>query len=389
MKFCAIILAAGSGRRMKMDTNKVFIKFDEQSAVVRCLKTFEATGLFSDIIVVCKPEERETMERKANKYVKGVRCVFCEGGRERQHSVANALRLVPGDADIVMVHDAARCFVTERIIRDCAASAIRCGSGVTAIPATDTIKRTRRNVVEETLPREELVCVQTPQAFSRDLIMRAYAQAAEDGFLGTDDASLVERICDEVHIVPGSPDNIKLTTRADVEQGEDIARKQQASDIRIGNGFDMHAFAKGRRLVIGGVEIPCEFGLDGHSDADVLVHAIMDALLGAARMGDIGELFPDTDPKYKDIYSIDLLKEVGTLLARYGYCVINIDSTLIMQKPKVMPYRDAMVENIANALGMPRSYVNVKATTTEYLGAVGRGEGAAAQAACILQKKRQ
>ena len=157
MRICAIILAAGSGRRMKMDTNKVFIKFDEQSAVVRCMKTFETTGLFSDIIVVCKREEREMMERKAARYIKNMRCIFCEGGKERQDSVANALRLVPEDADIVMVHDAARCFVTERIIRDCAASAIRCGSGVAAIPATDTIKRARRNVVKETLPREELV----------------------------------------------------------------------------------------------------------------------------------------------------------------------------------------------------------------------------------------
>lgn len=389
MKICAIILAAGSGRRMKMDMNKVFIKFDEQSAVVRCLKSFEATGLFSDIIVVCKAEERATMEHKAAKYLQKTRCLFCEGGKERQDSVKNALRLVPEDTDIVMVHDAARCFVTEQIIRDCAASAIRCGSGVVAIPATDTIKRVRRNVVEATLPREKLVCVQTPQAFSYELITKAYAQAEEDGFLGTDDASLVERVCDEVYIVQGSPDNIKLTTKADVEQGQDIVQKQQATDIRIGNGFDMHAFAQGRELVLGGVKIPHESGLDGHSDADVLVHAIMDALLGAARMGDIGGLFPDTDPKYKGISSIELLREVGALLTKYGYYVVNIDSTLIMQKPKVMPYRDQMVENIANALNIPRVYVSVKATTTEYLGAVGRGEGAAAQAVCILQKRRQ
>lgn len=389
MKICAIILAAGSGRRMKMDMNKVFIKFDEQSAVVRCLKTFEATELFSDMIVVCRKEERETMERKAHKYLKDVRCTFCEGGKERQDSVRNALAFVPEDTSIVMVHDAARCFVTERIIRDCAASAIRCGSGVAAISATDTIKRVNRGVVEETLPREELVCVQTPQAFSYDLIMRAYRQAEEDGFLGTDDASLVERVCGDVHIVEGSPDNIKLTTKADVEQGNDIVHKQRATDIRIGNGFDMHAFMRERRLVLGGVEIPYELGLDGHSDADVLVHAIMDALLGAARMGDIGGLFPDTDPKYKGISSVQLLREVGMLLKKYGYGVVNIDSTLIMQKPKVMPYRDKMVENIARALNIPRAYVSVKATTTEYLGAVGRGEGAAAQAVCILQKQTQ
>ncbi|MEG2189019.1 MAG: 2-C-methyl-D-erythritol 4-phosphate cytidylyltransferase [Christensenella sp.] len=387
MKMCAIILAAGSGRRMKMDTNKVFIKFDEQSAVVRCLKTFEATELFSDLIVVCKQEEREMIERKAIKYLRHSHCLFCVGGEERQDSVRNALKLVPTDTDIVMVHDAARCFVTESIVRDCAASAIRCGSGVVAIPATDTIKRAKRNVVEETLPREELVCVQTPQAFTYKLIMRAYEQAEIDGFTGTDDASLVERICDDVHIVQGSADNIKLTTKADVEQGNSIVCKQRTSDIRIGTGFDVHAFAQNRKLVLGGVDIACEYGLEGHSDADVLIHAIMDALLGAARMGDIGGLFPDTDPKYKGISSVALLKEVGGLLKKYGYCVVNIDSTLIMQKPKVMEHRDKMVENIARALGIERAYVNVKATTTEHLGAVGRGEGAAAEAVCILQKR--
>ena len=149
----------------------------------------------------------------------------------------------------------------------------------------------------------------------------------------------------------------------------------------------MHAFGEGRRLVLGGVEIPYEYGLVGHSDADVLVHAIMDALLGAARMGDIGGLFPDTDPRYKDIYSIELLGEVGAMLRKYGYRVVNVDSTLIMQKPKIMTYREQMIENIAKALSISRTYVNVKASTTEFLGAVGRGEGAAAQAACILQKQ--
>ena len=387
MKLCAIILAAGSGSRMKMDTNKVFIKFEEQSAVVRCLKTFEATGLFSDIIVVCRAEERAVMERKAAKYLKGSKYIFCVGGSERQYSVGNALKHVPEDTDIVMVHDAARCFVTERIIRDCAASAIRCGSGVAGIGATDTIKRAKDGVIIETIPRGELAIIQTPQAFARELIVRAYRKAEEDGFLGTDDASLVERITKSVHIVKGSPDNIKLTTRTDLEKGQDIAARQQNSDIRIGNGFDMHAFGEGRRLVLGGVEIPYEYGLVGHSDADVLVHAIMDALLGAARMGDIGGLFPDTDPRYKDIYSIELLGEVGAMLRKYGYRVVNVDSTLIMQKPKIMPYREQMIENIAKALSISRTYVNVKASTTEFLGAVGRGEGAAAQAACILQKQ--
>ncbi len=386
MNICAIILAAGSGRRMETDTNKVFLKFENQSAVVRCLKTFEATGLFSSIVIACRPEEREIIKRKTARYLGDVSCIFCDGGSERQYSVENALYHVPEDADIIAVHDAARCFVTERIIKDCVASAMRFGSGVAAVKATDTIKRTRDGVVEETLNRDELVCVQTPQTFRAAIIRDAYKKAVEDGFLGTDDASLVERAGGKVHIVWGSPDNIKLTTKADIAEGEKIAEEQRKSDIRIGNGFDMHAFAAGRALVLGGVKIPCKVGLEGHSDADVLVHAIMDALLGAARLGDIGLLFPPSDMRYKDISSLKLLKEVGDVLRKYGYKIVNIDSTIIMQEPKVSPYSAQMIENIAAALCMESIYVNVKATTTEFLGSVGRKEGAAAQAVCIIQK---
>ncbi|MEA4853490.1 MAG: 2-C-methyl-D-erythritol 4-phosphate cytidylyltransferase [Christensenella sp.] len=388
MKLCAIILAAGSGRRMEIDSNKVFIKFEEQSAVIRCIKAFGKTDLFSDVIVVCKQEEQEIVRRKVDKYVRGKESIIiCEGGSERQYSVRNAMRLVPEGTDIIVVHDAARCFVTERIIRDCVSSAIRHGSGVAAVAATDTIKRAKDGIVTETLPREELVCVQTPQAFRTEILRKAYEKADKDGFLGTDDASLVERLGNKVHVVTGSPDNIKLTTRKDVDQGKQIVKQQQSSDLRIGNGFDVHQFAQGRKLVLGGVQIPSEYGLEGHSDADVLVHAIMDALLGAARLGDIGGLFPDSDPQYKDIYSIKLLREIGDLLRKYGYKIINIDSTVIMQRPKINEYREQMMENIASALDMTKEYVNVKATTTEYLGAVGRGEGAAAQAVCILQKQ--
>lgn len=385
MDVCAVILAAGSGTRMQGNTNKVFIKFDEQSAVVRCLKTFERTGLFSSVVVVCKPEEREEIERKAEKYLRGNSYIFCDGGSERQYSMKNALECVPEDADIIAVHDAARCFVTPKIIQDCVDSAIRLGSGVAGVAATDTIKRTQNGVVTETLDRHELVHVQTPQVFRADILRRAYAQAAEDGFLGTDDASLVERLGEQVHIVDGSPENIKLTTPGDIAAGEKILKHRQ-SDLRIGNGFDVHAFAAGRKLVLGGVEIPAEKGLDGHSDADVLVHAIMDALLGAAHLGDIGKLFPPTDMQYKDISSLKLLREVGKQLRIYGYKVVNIDSTVILQAPKIGQYSAQMAENIADALEMDAEYVNVKATTTEFLGAMGRGEGAAAQAVCILQK---
>ncbi len=386
MKRCAIILAAGSASRMKMDTNKVFIKFEEQSGLVRCLKTFEATGLFETMIVACKREERATVQRKAAKHLKGKEYIFCDGGTERQFSVQNALAFVPEDAQIVAVHDAARCFVTQQIIADCVKSAEEYGTGVAGIAATDTIKRAKDGVIVKTLPRAELVCIQTPQVFTRELIRKAYQKAEQDGFLGTDDASLVERIYEDVRVVQGSPDNIKITTRADLDKGNCIASREPEDCLRIGTGFDMHAFGENRSLVLGGVEIPYELGLVGHSDADVLVHAVMDALLGAAGMADIGGLFPDTDAEFKDIYSIELLRRVGAELGQRGFVIESIDSTLILQMPKVMPYRAQMIHRMADALRVPQSRVNVKATTTEFLGAVGRGEGAAAQAVCILRK---
>ncbi len=387
MNICAIVLAAGSGKRMNIDANKVFLKFEEQSAVIRCLKTFEHTNLFSQIIVVCKKEEEEIVRKKAHKYLKSTKHIsFCEGGAERQYSVENSLELLDENIDIVLIHDAARCFVTEDIIRNCVASTIRYGSGVAAIPATDTIKRSKDGIVTETLPRQELMCVQTPQTFKKDVVVKAYHHAKKEQFLGTDDASLVERLGYEVRLVNGSKNNIKLTTNHDIEEGERIVAEQGKSNLRIGNGFDMHAFAKDRKLVLGGVEIESEYGLEGHSDADVLIHAVMDALLGAARLGDIGELFPPTDAKYKDIYSINLLTEVGDLLYKYGYRIVNIDSTIIMQQPKIQTYRTQMIKNIAKALQIKEEYVNVKATTTEFLGTIGRGEGAAAQAVCIIKK---
>jgi len=386
MNVCAVILAAGSGVRMQSDTNKVFLEFEDQSAVVRCLKTFEETQLFSVVVVVCKPDERSIIKRKAAEYLRGRTYIFCDGGSERQYSVENALEYVPDDTDIIAVHDAARCFVSPKIIRDCVSSAIRFGSGVAGIGATDTIKRAKGGVVTETLRRDELVVIQTPQVFHAGILRKAYRKAVEDGFLGTDDASLVERTGHDVYIVDGAKDNIKLTTPEDIAEGEKIAREQKRADVRIGNGFDMHAFADGRSLILGGVEIPGAYGLDGHSDADVLTHAIMDSLLGAARLGDIGVLFPPSDNRYKGISSIKLLREVGDLLKKYGYKIVNIDSTIIMQAPRVSGYASHMIDNIADALKMDAVYVNVKATTTEYLGALGRGEGAAAQAVCILQK---
>ena len=388
MKICGIILAAGNSRRMGQSRNKVFIKFEGISALVRSVDTHKQSGLFDNLIIVCREEDMPVIKSKLSRHVQGMPYRVVKGGDERQHSVDNALTFVEEDTDIISVHDAARCFVTPQIIKDCVASAIRRGSGVAAVSAIDTIKRVSGRRVSETLNRDELVLVQTPQVFRRSLLLRAHEKAREDGVLGTDDSYLVERLGEDVYIVNGSVNNIKITTPYDLKIGEKIAGdSKMISNLRIGSGVDFHALVPGRKLILGGVEIQSDLGLMGHSDADVMVHAVMDALLGAARLGDIGELFPPDDPRYAGISSILLLKMVGELLNNCGYTIINIDTTLILQRPKILPYKKDMIRNIASALDIDEQYVSIKATTTEELGFAGRGEGASAHSVCIIQKQ--
>lgn len=388
MKACAIILAAGKGRRMNISGNKIFLKFGGHSALIRSIKAHTDTGIFDKIIVVCREEEKSVVRQKILRHIVHGDIEFVIGGKERQDSVYNALKtLCYNEDDIVSVHDAARCFVSEDIIKNCVLSAREKGSGVAGVRSVDTIKEVRGGKAVKTLNRDCIYTIQTPQAFKFGILKKAYEKAYADGFLGTDDASLAERCGEDVFIVEGSKENIKITTIEDIKIGNDMI-KENTCNLRIGHGTDVHAFAKGRRLVLGGVEIPYEMGLDGHSDADVLVHAVMDAILGAAQLGDIGELFPPSDMKYKDISSIILLKKVRELFEEKGYELVNLDATLEMERPKILKYKEKMAENIAVALGVSQQYINIKATTTEGLGFVGRGEGAQATAVCLMIKKR-
>ena len=223
--------------------------------------------------------------------------------------------------------------------------------------------------------REDYYAVQTPQGFKKSILIEAYDKAMRDGFTGTDDASLVERAGYEVEIVKGDYRNIKITTKEDLPM-----------ENRIGTGFDVHAFSEGRDLILGGVRIPFEKGLAGHSDADVLTHALMDALLGAAALGDIGRLFPDTDEDYRGISSMVLLKRVAGLIADNFFSIGNIDITLIAQRPKISPYTEEMRSSIAAVLGIDKSRISIKGTTTEKLGFVGREEGIAAEAVCLIYR---
>lgn len=370
-----IVTAAGSGSRMNAGKNKVLLNIGKRSILEHTLAAIKRAACFETVIISVQEEDRETVEKSAKRL--GINFKIAKGGAERQDSVANALKLVPDTARVVAVHDAARCMAGPKLFRRCVESAIACGSGVAGKYAVDTVKCVKDGEIVETLNRSETVLIETPQAFAYPLLKKAYEKAYEDGFIGTDDSSLVERLGIRPRLILSKEKNFKITVPQDLEAG-----KKVMGSIRIGHGYDVHGFTEDRPLVIGGVEIPYEMGLAGHSDADVLLHAIIDALFGAAGMPDIGHAFPETDDRYKGISSLILLEEAADMLS--GFTIVNIDATVIAQKPKLADYIDEMRENIAAILKTDVERVNVKATTTEGLGFAGRCEGIAAHAVCLL-----
>ena len=311
------------------------------------------------------------------------------GGVTRAESAKNGVLAAHGE--LVAVHDAARPFVSPAVIAAVLEAAARCGAAAPAVPVKDTIKQAvpgdgktvpEACLVRSTPDRSTLYAVQTPQCFDRTQYLAALQELdAEKARLVTDDCSLFELTGRSVQLTQGDYANLKITTR------EDLPRPVQKEEtrMRIGHGYDVHRLVEGRKLILGGVEIPFEKGLLGHSDADVLVHAIMDALLGAAAMGDIGKLFPDTDPHYEGADSLALLSEVCIRLRSAGFEPGNIDATVIAQAPKLAPHIEAMRRNIAAAAAMDISHVSVKATTEERLGFTGEGLGIAAQAVALIE----
>lgn len=366
----AIITAAGSGKRMGTSVPKQFLLLGDKSILESAVEPFENAPFVDDILVVTGQDFVPLCQSLCGKYHK-VGTVLT-GGRERQDSVKNALALV--NEGYVLIHDGARPYITGEIIEKVLKSAVQNGAAVAAVPVKDTIRQAEGGD-SKTLSRETLYHVQTPQGFEASIIKKAFEKAYEDDFYGTDDAVLAERIGCKVAIVEGSYKNIKITTKEDLPV-----------EVRIGTGFDVHRLTEDRKLILCGVEIPFERGLLGHSDADVALHAIMDALLGAAALGDIGRHFPDADERYKGISSVILLKEVRKLISEAGYAVNNVDVTIMAQRPKLSPYIQTMREEIAAALEISIERVSVKATTTEKLGFVGREEGIAAEAVCTINR---
>lgn len=386
-----IIPAAGIGKRLGLGKNKAFAIVGGLPLLVQCVRAVAAVGPVKQVVAAvgaAEVEATETLLRRYSEYYPNLAVRVVAGGPERADSVFNALQTLPDDG-YVAVHDGARPFVTPAVFDDTYRLAQACGAAIAAVPVKNTIKvADAEGYVQATPHRGSLFAVQTPQIFATALLKKAYAQASGRA-AATDDASLVEQLGVKVAFAKGSYENIKITTPEDLLLAEKICdskemRVPNMRQFRVGSGYDVHKLVLGRRLILCGIEVPYELGLLGHSDADVAAHALMDALLGAAALGDIGKHFPDTDSQYAGADSMVLLATVADKLKRAGWQLNNADITIIAQKPKLAAYIPAMRTRLCEVLAVSESCLNVKATTTEQLGFTGRGEGIAAEACVSL-----
>jgi 2-C-methyl-D-erythritol 4-phosphate cytidylyltransferase/2-C-methyl-D-erythritol 2,4-cyclodiphosphate synthase len=374
----AILAAGGSGSRAR--AAKQWLVLGGETVLRRCARALAACQVVDEIAAAVPAGDEGRAEADLAGLGKPGRAVA--GGAARADSVRNGLAALPG-CGLVLVHDAARPFATPALAEAVARAAALQGAALAALPATDTVKRAEPGAgaprVAETLDRRQLWLAQTPQGFRADVLRRAFDAAGPTAAEATDECQLVERLGLPVALVPGEPGNFKITGPEDLER----ARARLEAPVAMGVGYDVHPFAPGRRLILGGVEFEGD-GLAGHSDADIAAHAIGDAVLGAAGLGDLGRHFPDTDPRWKGASSVDLLRRIAAMAAERGWRVGNADVTLAARRPRIAPRTEEMRARLAEALGVASSQVNVKATTSEGLGFVGRGEGIAAHAVALL-----
>ncbi len=384
MTATAVVVAAGRGERMGASGPKAFVPLTGIPLLVHAVRAAEAATLVGRIVVVVQDADIA----RARELLIDAGCAKVEavvaGGADRQGSVRAGLAEV-GSSPVVAVHDGARPLVRP-VLMDAVISAAReSGAASAGLPIRQTVKLVEGGHAIETLDRDRLWIAHTPQAFATDLLQRAHEQARREGVRAPDDAALVERYGRSVRMVEDSVTNLKITVPDDLTLAEALLGAAPRSPaVRTGIGFDIHRLVPGRRLVLGGVVIDSPRGLLGHSDADVLVHAIMDALLGAAGLGDIGRRFPPTDPTYRDADSVALLRRVAAAVAAEGWQIAHIDGSVLAEAPMIAPYLDQMTLTLARAMGIGPAAINIKATTMEGLGAIGRHEGIAAHAVATL-----
>lgn len=393
MRIAALIVAAGRGTRAASSQSsggqgagpKQYAAIGGRTVLTRAIDAFARHPEITEIKVVIHADDGELYERATAGFGFGKLSGVAIGGPSRQASVLRGLEaLAPAAPDVVLIHDAARPFVSSKTISNVIAALRERPAALAALPVTDTLKRTSGDgVVKETVARAGLWRAQTPQGFQFGPIIAAHREAAKknlDTF--TDDAAIAEWAGLEVAVVEDSTGNIKITTAEDLE----LADRQMTSALepRTGTGFDVHRFSEGDHVWLGGVKIPHTHKLEGHSDADVVLHALTDALLGAIGDGDIGQHFPPSDPKWKGAASRLFLEDAVRRVREIGGRIGNVDITVLAEAPRIGPHRPAMQNLIGEVLGLPPNRVGIKATTMESMGFVGRREGMAAMASAMV-----
>ena len=411
--FILILLSAGSSTRMGTGQKKEYLPLDGGTVLSKSLLAFlnfadcESDSYTLSHIFITVPEAQEKEAEKAafadsrTEALKKDRYFhFIQGGKSRQESVYIALKAAlpfSSDKSIVLIHDAARPFVSEKIIRETAEGALKFGAAVPAIPAVDTLKEIsdteNGEFIHKHLLRSSLRAVQTPQAFNLQKLILCHEKARERKIEFTDDSEIWDAYPEltdgkKVFLSEGSPENKKITYKNDIPELESKSQgeKMSATKIHVGMGTDLHVLKAGRDFILGGVKIPAEKGELGHSDGDVLFHAISDALLGASGLGDIGSYFPPEDPKWKDADSAMLLKKIWSDVKAAGWSLVNLDCVLEFEKPKFLPWRDKVIESVAAVLETEKDRIFVKAKTNEKMDAVGHGEAIKAYCVCLLEK---
>jgi 2-C-methyl-D-erythritol 2,4-cyclodiphosphate synthase/2-C-methyl-D-erythritol 4-phosphate cytidylyltransferase len=389
MHVTAIIAAGGAGLRLGAGVPKQLLAVGGMSILQRSVSAFGCHPDVDDVIVSLSPELAAAPPIDPDDGW-GFRVVV--GGPRRQDSVANAFKVIDPRSEVVLIHDAARPLVSRDLITRTIRAAAEYGAAIAAQPVSDTVKRVRRGeggegIIEivETIPRDSIFLAQTPQGFRVDVLRDAIA-LGDSGVDATDEAALAERAGHTVHIVESTARNLKITTADDLAE----ARRRLSNESipigteRVGTAYDLHRLVEGRPLLLGGVEIPAARGALGHSDADVVCHVATDAILGAASLGDIGRHFPDTDQRWKDASSVDLLRQAVAMVHTAGFRVVNLDVVVILERPKIYPYVEQIRAGLAQVLQISEERVSVKGKTNEGVDAVGRGEAIAAHAVALL-----
>lgn len=382
-----ILLCAGAGSRVGLSLNKLLLKHENKMLAQYTLENIFSSNQIDELIIVVKNSEIEIFKNILSEIRHTVKVKFASGGETRFESVKNGLLSVDPESDYLLIHDCARPFINNKIIKILLNNIDKDTPG--AIPflsCSDTIKEKEKNIVKKTLNRNNLIRIQTPQVFITKIFKDAISKIPSNNIEITDDSSILEYSGYKVKICKGYEKLFKITTIEDWEHFCEIIDRDKLM-YRIGQGYDIHRKNLKNTLIIGGVKILNEKGLEGHSDADVLIHAIIDSLLGAAGLSDIGTYFPDTDIKYKNISSLTMLKKVSEIIEKENFVISNIDTTVIAQSPKLIKYIPEMKTNISKILKIKINQIGIKAKTNEKLDAVGNDKAIIALSTALIVRR--